>query len=79
MCRFAYTYYRMKERDTTRRPTLEEQNYGKERYEEGYTRGYDKCFSDIRKNKMKKEFRQFQRFCEYCDYLEDILFNHRKR
>jgi len=62
----------------TTRPTTEEENYGRERYEQGYADGYTQAFWDINKIRLKKEKSSFRRFGKFWDRMDDELSNNRK-
>lgn len=60
-------------------PSPEQLNYGKEKYEEGYARGYEVRMRDLNKQKSKRQEQLYRRFCKYVDYLDDLFADNRKR
>jgi len=61
------------------RPTPEEANYGQEKFNLGYSKGYTRAFWDMSKIKKKKEKSSFRRFGKIWDKLDDALALNRKK
>jgi len=60
-------------------PTPEQRLFGQEKYNIGYSKGYQRAFWDLRKIKLKKEGKAFRRFGKMWDRMEDQLSENRKR
>lgn len=53
-------------------------NYGDQRYEEGYARGYMRKTLDVRKRQSTKEKAVLYRFGIWYDFLDDEIARHKR-
>ena len=60
-------------------PSPEQERYGLEMKEIGYTKGYNQCTYDGRRRRSLKEKQRFERFGHFLDYLDEILWANRRK
>ena len=57
----------------------EVQNYGQNKYEEGYQAGYLRATHDARKRRILREASALRQFSDFYDYLDDVIASHKKK
>jgi len=60
-------------------PSSEQINFGNDRYEQGYKRGWDRRSYDINRLKSLKERALYLRFGAFLDFIDDKISANRKK